>query len=150
MTRTSTTANADHRPDHVRIFEDWHTCAKSRLVDELASLYAIDAVLESPLIPALLDIPRGVCHGRRQIQQFLAEGTKRRPNELVQWHRSPTYLWDGATLSWEYPRQVADGEQIDIAEYMDIAHGYIQRHRIYWGWFGLKHLLDNALSKADS
>jgi hypothetical protein len=29
---------------------------------------------------------------------FLAEGTRRRPNHLVRWHRSGDFLCDGRTL----------------------------------------------------
>ncbi len=41
-----------------------------------------------------------------------------------------------------------DGEQIDIVEVMEIAEGKIQRHRIYWGWFGVAMLMASATRKA--
>lgn len=37
---------------------------------------------------------------------------------------------------WEYPRQSPTGEQMDFIEVMEIQNGLIQRHRVYWGWFG--------------
>jgi len=41
-----------------------------------------------------------------------------------------------------------DGEQVDIVEVMEIAEGKIQRHRIYWGWFGVAMLMASATRKA--
>jgi hypothetical protein len=128
-----------------RVFRDWHEFAKSGRVDDLLALYAEDAVLESPLVPAILDTDTGVCRGRGEIARFLGEGTRRRPNELVRWHRRGQFLWDGSMLSWEYTRETPDGDQVDIAEHMDLdSDGLIRRHRIYWGWFGVRQLLDSA------
>ncbi len=50
-------------------------------------------------------------------------------------------------LVWEYPRETADGDQVDILEVMEIAHGLIQHHRIYWGWFGTGLLVRRAVGK---
>ena len=41
---------------------------------------------------------------------------------------------------WEYPRATPTGEQIDLVEVMELRDGLIQRHRVYWGWFGVKAL----------
>lgn len=135
--------------DCARIFEQWHEFAKSRDVQGLLSLYAEDAVFESPLVPAILDdMKSGTLRGHAQIQRFLAEGTKRRPNHLVRWHRTGKYLTDGTTLVWEYPRETPGGEQVDILEFMEIRDGKIAAHRIYWGWFGFDLLSRNAIDKA--
>ena len=77
----------------------------------------------------------GVLRGRPQILAFLEEGTRRRPNELVRWHRTGQYLVAGDTLVWEYPRQTPEGDQVDILELMQIRDGLISHHRIYWEWF---------------
>ena len=45
---------------------------------------------------------------------------------------------------WEYPRAKPDGEQMDFVEVMEIRDGLIHRHRVYWGWFGLKLLQEGA------
>jgi len=130
-----------------RIFEQWHQRAASRDTAGLLALYADDAVFESPLVPAILDDhPDGVLRGRDQIGRFLAEGARRRPDELVRWYRTGAYLTDGKTLTWEYPRATPDGEQIDLAEVMEIADGLIQHHRVYWGWKGALYLAP-ALSR---
>lgn len=114
---------------------------------ELVDLYAVDATFESPLVPAIWDCESGILCGRTEIEKFLEEGTKRRPNELVRWYRDGKYFTDGETLVWEYPRQTPNGEQIDILELMIIKDKKIQTHRIYWGWFGCKTLINSALSK---
>ena len=129
--------NEQKQASVVRVFEQWHARAKAGDVDGLLSLYAQDAVFESPLVPAILDdVPTGVLRGRSELQRFLSEGTKRRPNELVKWYRTGVYFSAGRTLVWEYPRATPDGEQIDIVEVMEIEDGLIQQHRIYWGWKG--------------
>lgn len=135
--------------DCARVYEQWHEFAKSRDVEKLLSLYAEDAVLESPLVPSILDdVESGVLRGHEQIRRFLIEGTKRRPNHLVRWHRTGRYLTDGANLVWEYPRETPDGDQVDILEFMELRNGKIAAHRIYWGWFGFRLLSHNAVEKA--
>jgi hypothetical protein len=140
--------NVDVDGDHGdcrRVFRLWHEHASDRDVERLLALYAPEAVLESPLVPVLLDdVDSGSLRGHEQIRRFLVEGTARRPNDLVRWHRTGVFLCDGTTLFWEYPRQTPDGEQIDIAEVMEIEHGLIRRHRIYWGWFGTELLRRSA------
>jgi hypothetical protein len=32
---------------------------------------------------------------------------------------------------------------MDLVEVMDVADGLIQRHRVYWGWLGVKVLEDD-------
>jgi steroid Delta-isomerase len=44
-------------------------------------------------------------------------------------------------LTWEYPRETPQGDQIDLVEFMDIADGLIAHHRVYWGWVGFKALV---------
>jgi hypothetical protein len=140
------TASTEITIDCDRIYGDWHRFAKERDVERLLSLYAEDAVFESPLVPAILDdMGTGVLRGHAQIRRFLEEGTNRRPNELVRWYRDGVYLTDGRLLMWEYPRQTPTGEQIDIMEVMEIERGLIQRHRIYWGWKGCIQIAPSLL-----
>ena len=42
--------------DFERIYRDWHEYAKNRDTEALIGLYAEDAVLESPLVPVILNI----------------------------------------------------------------------------------------------
>ena len=132
------------RRDCERIYHEWHERARARDVDALLALYAEDSVLESPLVPVILNVPTGVLSGRSEIRRFLEEGTKRRPNHLARWYRTGTYLCDGNTLIWEYPRETPEADQLDILELMEIEAGRIRRHRIYWGWLGVNMLMQNA------
>lgn len=135
--------------DAERIHRDWDLFAKTRDVEKLLSLYAEDAVLESPLVPAILDgWPSGVLRGHTELKHFFAEGTRRRPNDLVRWHRSGAFYGDDQTLIWEYPRETPEGDQVDILEFMTLKDGKIAAHRIYWGWFGTGLLIRNAVAKA--
>ena len=131
------------------IYARWHEAARSRDVPALLALYAEDAELESPLVPVILNRASGVLRGHAQIREFLEEGTRRRPNELVRWHREDgRFLASGDTLVWEYPRTTPAGEQIDILELMQLSDGLIAQHRIYWGWFGTQMLIANAAKQA--
>ena len=54
------------------------------------------------------------------------------------------YLTDGKRLIWEYPRAGPKGDQIDFVEAMELNDkGLIQRHCVYWGWFGFGVLQRN-------
>ncbi|MGH7042929.1 MAG: nuclear transport factor 2 family protein [Acetobacteraceae bacterium] len=134
-------------PTHARIFTEWHRAARDRDTPALLALYAPDAVLESPLVPAILDDhPNGVLRGRAELARFFAEGARRRPNELVRWWRSGQWASLGPLLIWEYPRATPDGEQVDLVEVIETAGGLIRHHRIYWGCFGV-HLLTAAAAR---
>lgn len=130
-----------------KIYESWHSYAKGRDVSRLIELYADDAIFESPLVPAILDQDSGILRGRSEILEFLNEGTKRRPNDLVRWYRTGKYFTNEDTLIWEYPRDTPDGDQIDILEVMQIRDGKITNHRIYWGWLGCQQLIGSAVKK---
>jgi hypothetical protein len=125
------------------IFEEWDRRARSSAADTL-DLYTDDATLESPLVPRILAVESGLLRGKDAIGEFFAEGIRRRSKAPVRWYRSGEYLWDGHTLSWEYLRATPDGEQVDIAEYMQLRGPRIAAHRIYWGWFGTEMLIANA------
>jgi len=136
------------RADCARIFHEWHERARARDTQGLLALYSEDAILESPLVPAILDNkPDGVLRGRGELRLFFDEGGRRRPNKLVRWYRTGEWLTDGRRLLvWEYPRQTPDGDQVDLVEFMEIAGGLIAYHRVYWGWNGCR-LIAPALSR---
>ena len=128
--------------DFERIYRDWHEHAKNRDTEKLIALYADDAVLESPLVPAIMNRDSGILRGKSEILAFLEEGARRRPNEVVRWYREDgRFFTGGDTLIWEYPHQTPDGGQVDILELMQLSDGLIARHRIYWGWFGTQMLI---------
>jgi steroid Delta-isomerase len=135
--------------DCERIHREWHERAKGRDTEGLLALYAEDAVLESPLVPAVLeDKLDGVLRGHPELRRFFEEGARRRPNDLVRWYRTGEWLTDGRRLLiWEYPRHAPDGDQVDLVEVMEITIGLIAYHRIYWGWKGCT-LIAPALSRS--
>ena len=120
------------------VFREWDMRAKALDSEGLLQLYATDAMLESPLVPAILDDKSdGILRGHRELRRFFEEGGKRRPNALVRWYRTGQWLTDGHRfLVWEYPRKAPDGDQVDLVEVMELENGLIQFHRIYWGWKG--------------
>ncbi len=127
-----------------KIYEQWHEFAKTKQIKSLIDLYAYNAVLESPLVPIILGKSNGILTGREQIFEFLIEGTRRRPSELVKWHREKNnYLVKNNILVWEYPRITPEGDQVDIIELMELENEKIKYHRIYWGWFGNKMLIES-------
>ncbi len=147
---TDEQCHRDFLADCERIYREWHERAKARDTSGLLALYAEAAVLESPLVSAILDgRASGTLRGHAEIQPFFEEGARRRPNDLVRWYRTGEWLTDGKRqLIWEYPRQAPDGDQVDLVEVMQIADGLIQHHRIYWGWFGSALLTQSAVGKA--
>ena len=124
--------------DCERIHREWHERVKAVDTEGLLALYSKEAVLESPLVQAILDDkPDGVLHGHEELRRFFEQGGRRRPNELVRWYRTEDWLTDGRRLLvWEYPRQAPDGDQLDLIEVMEIVSGLIVYHRVYWGWKG--------------
>jgi hypothetical protein len=58
-------------------------------------------------------------------------------------HRHPIFT-DGKLLMWEYPRATPDGDQMDFTEVMELQNGRIRRHRVYWGWFGVRRLMTGS------
>src|SRR5699024_10703399 len=123
-------------PEQARhVYKQWDRRARERDVEGLLALYAPDAVLETPLIPAIIDVADGVLQGHDALRHFFDEGGRRRPNPLVRWYREPDrYAFDGSRLIWEYPRAAPDGDQIGLIEVMDLDAGLIRHHRIYWDW----------------
>ncbi len=131
-----TSRGAASSQDAAFVFNEWDRRARAGDVEGLLSLYRADAILESPLIPRILDQASGVLRGHAEIRPFFEAGTRGRPNDLVRWYRSGHYQFDGRTLTWEYPRQTPEGDQVDLVEVMDLAGPEIDHHRIYWGWTG--------------
>jgi steroid delta-isomerase len=134
------------------VFEEWHRRITARDGAGLAALYTHHAVLESPLVPRVLDTASGVVAGRAELDHFIEQVTLRRPDqeELPSLYRTGKFVFDGDTLIWEYPRQTPEGDQLDLVEVMELHRDRIARHRIYWGWRGTQHIIANAVAKATS
>ncbi|MBN3816988.1 nuclear transport factor 2 family protein [Paraburkholderia sp. Se-20369] len=127
--------------DSRRIYEGWHAAVLARDLDALMSLYADDALLETPLVVATLPAHGcGVLHGKAAIRDFFAAGLRNPRSKLGRWYRTGQFFANGRQLTWEYPRETPDGDQVDLVEVMDIRDGLIAHHRVYWGWVGFMAL----------
>lgn len=119
-----------------RIYFAWNDALSRNDAAALLALYAPDAVLESPLVPHLLGTERGVLHGHEELRRLFGLLAERKP--AVRQYARTGYLTDGKRLIWEYPRDAGQGEQMDFAEVMELNEdGLIQRHCVYWGWYGV-------------
>jgi ketosteroid isomerase-like protein len=118
------------------IFEAWDAALGARDLDASMALYQPDATLESPLVRYLLGTSEGIVRGREKLRAFVGRVFASQPTERQ--HFRMGFLTDGSHLTWEYPRQTGDGEQMDLVEVMEIRDGLIQHHRVYWGWYSLR------------
>ena len=125
-------------PDIERIYREWDAALSTNDVSALLALYAADAELQSPLVSHLMNKEEGVCRGQQELKAFFEILSKRKP-KARQFYRT-RYFTDGKTVLWEYPHDSPNGEQMDFVEVMEIENGRIQKHRVYWGWFGVNVL----------
>jgi ketosteroid isomerase-like protein len=129
-----TTRTLDEQIEHV--FQAWDTALGARDLDAAIALYHPDATLESPLVCHLLGTGDGVVRGRDAIRRFV--GDKVFPHQPARRRRFRAgFFTDGSRLTWEYPRESPDGDQMDIVEMMEIRDGLIVHHRVYWGWLSV-------------
>ncbi|TKC86692.1 nuclear transport factor 2 family protein [Trinickia terrae] len=126
----------------LHVYEQWHRTVVDRDLEGLMALYAEDAVLETPLIVVTLpERGNGTLSGKPAIREFFAAGLRKLPNSLGRWYRTGVFFSNGRQLTWEYPRQTPEGDQVDLVEVMELAGGLIVHHRVYWGWVGFKSLV---------
>lgn len=125
-----------------RMYFAWNDALSRNEATALLALYAPDAVFESPLVPHLLGAERGVLRGHEELRRLFERLAERKPS-VRQYFRTG-YLTDGKRLIWEYPRAAPRGDQMDFVEAMELNDdGLIQRHCVYWGWFGVGVLRRN-------
>ncbi|WP_028937696.1 nuclear transport factor 2 family protein [Pseudonocardia spinosispora] len=127
------------------IVEAWDTALGAKDLDAAMALYHPDATLESPLVRHLLGGEEGIVRGRENLRGFVAKVFANQPAKRRRFRNAP--LTDGTRLTWEYPRQSPDGDQMDIIEMMEIEDGLIRRHRVYWGWVGVGMLSSGEHSR---
>ncbi|WP_010120403.1 hypothetical protein [Burkholderia oklahomensis] len=51
-------------------------------------------------------------------------------------------------MIWEYPHETPQGDQVGLIESIDVVGARIARHRVYWGWVGLRTLVA-AMKRAE-
>lgn len=127
------------------IYYAWDKALANNDVDGLLKLYAQDAIIESPLIPHLLETDTGILKGGNALRLLIEKVAQRKP--AIRKHFKQNFFTDGKTLIFEYPRQTPDGEQMDFVEVMEIKDGLIQCHRVYWGWRGFKVIQKNLYQR---
>jgi SnoaL-like domain len=128
-----------------RIHTAWNDALAAKDVAALTRLYTEDATIESPLIRYLLGSNEGICRGREAIRAFIPLVFQHQPEER-RTYRNPVFT-DGRVLMWEYPRETPEGEQMDFVEVMELEDGLIRRHRVYWGWYGVRTLTSGSHSR---
>jgi ketosteroid isomerase-like protein len=128
-----------------RIFHAWDEALGAKDLDAAMALYHPDATLESPLVCHLLGTEEGVVRGREDLRRFVSKVFAHQPAKRRRYRTG--FLTDGSRLTWEYPRESLDGDQMDIVEVMDIRDGLIAHHRVYWGWLGVGMLMRGEHSK---
>lgn len=137
------------RENPERVYQEWDRALTNNDAEALLALYAPDAVIESPVIPHLLGIKRGICQGHAEIRALIDEVVRRKP-DARKFFRTP-YLTDGKTLMWEYPRETPADDQMDFVEVMELNDaGLIQTHRVYWGWRGVEVLQTDAYHRSEA
>lgn len=124
------------------LHEAWNDALARKDADALAALYTEDAIIESPLVSYLLGTERGICSGKEAIRAFLPKVFANQPEER-RTYRNPVFT-NGNILMWEYPRASPDEDQMDFTEVMELSDGRIRRHRVYWGWLGVRTLTSGS------
>lgn len=123
------------------VIERWEQALGSHDTQALLATYAVDATLESPLVPHLTGRTNGLLCGHAELLPFFVLVVQRTPT-LRSFHRG-VYFTDGTRVIWEYPHQTPSGEQMDFVEVMEIESGLIRHHRVYWGWRGVGLMLND-------
>ena len=139
----STASTTDQQISH--IFTAWDDALGARDRDAAVALYQPDATLESPLVCHLLGSAEGVVRGRENLRRFVDAVFAHQPAKRRRFRAG--FLTDGSRLTWEYPRESPDGDQMDIVEVMEIRDGLIANHRVYWGWTSVAMLTNGEHSK---
>ncbi|VIO79596.1 hypothetical protein CI1B_79300 [Bradyrhizobium ivorense] len=128
---------ANHH-DSERIYRLWDEALGNKDLEAALALYAPDASIESPLVQHLMQTNEGIVRGTEALRVFITRVFQTNPPQRRRFKQG--FFSDGRILTWEYPRQSPDGDQMDLVEVMEIADGLIQRHRVYWGWYALNIL----------
>jgi hypothetical protein len=100
---------------------------KSKDVDGIVALFAVDATIESPLVARLIGKP--LARGHDEIRALI----KAVINRGVVWGRHEPLAVRGDTVFVEYRRETPDGEQHDSVDVINVQGGLIKSLRAYLG-----------------
>lgn len=131
--------NENDNQDIERIYKLWDNALGGKDLEAALALYASDASIESPLVAHLLNTKEGIVRGRDNLRDFIARVFQTQPPQRKRFRTG--FFSDGRVVTWEYPREAPDGDQMDLVEVMEIQDGLIRRHRVYWGWYALNVLM---------
>src|SRR5437762_11024389 len=101
-----------------KVYQAWDEAWSRNDVEALLALYAEDVIIESPLIPYLLNKESGICKGKEELSKLLIIAAERKPTNRKYYRKK--FFTDGETLIWEYPRLTPEGEQMDFIEVMEL------------------------------
>jgi len=124
--------------DAERIYTLWDDALGKRDLEASLALYAEDASIESPLVCHLMKTAEGIVRGKTNLRTFITRVFETNPPQRKRFKQG--FFSDGRVLTWEYPRQSPEGDQMELVEVMDIEDGLIKHHRVYWGWYALSVL----------
>lgn len=124
--------------DAERIYRLWDEALGNKDLEAALALYAPDASIESPLVQHLMQTSDGIVRGTDRLRAFITRVFQTNPPQRRRFKQG--FFSDGRVITWEYPRQAPDGDQMDLVEIMEIEDGLIRRHRVYWGWYALSIL----------
>jgi len=117
MTDQPITTRTAIDPAIEHVFTAWDDALGAKDLDAAMALYHPDATLESPLVAYLLGVEEGIVRGRDALRSFVAQVFEHQPAERRRFRTG--FLTDGQHMTWEYPRQSPDGDQMDIVEVME-------------------------------
>jgi steroid Delta-isomerase len=127
-----------------RIYEEWHAGFNEGNLDRVMAVYAENAVIETPTVLSMYpEAEEGILRGRDKIRELFARNLENLKRTFSGLYRNGLFFSNGKYLTWEYPRVTPTSTQVDLFESMDIADGLCVYHRVYWGWRGMKALIEN-------
>src|SRR5262245_29538746 len=134
---------ADGETEAAELYRAWQDGLCAGNLGRLVSLYAENAVIENSVVCGLVGSSTGEARGHAQIRDCLDVILRCGPHVAGE---PKVQQWNGTTLFCVVERLSSHGSR-EIAEAMDIRDGKIHRHRIYWGWLGVRALLETKLRK---
>jgi hypothetical protein len=102
-------------------------------LEGIVALFTEDALLESPLVPRLLNRSGGVLHGRDEIREMVRALLERG----TPWGKHEPPIIQGNRAAIEFRSASADGEQFYSVDIMELSRGKIRSLRAYSGFRAL-------------
>lgn len=115
-----------------RVALDLEAASTSGDPEDLVSLFAEDATVESYLVNRVFNREDGVCHGRAEIR-VLARALAQRG---VPWGGHEPPIIGGNTVVIEFRTRGSDTDKFSV-DVIEVSNGKIQSLRAYAGWRAL-------------